>query len=118
MTWRAASPGAREETPWTHAGSEMVVLVLERRGQTTGPAVDHPGMPPQLVIQRAVAVPPEKRGKPFRFDLFLPHELPAGTVLIHPREDVLECYVDAHFNRVSPGSGGRSLRRATMTVRQ
>ncbi len=117
LVWRAASPGSPDAAPWTTPGDEITVLILQRVGQRPPPTVAHPGTPLQFIIHRAVAIPPEHQGRPFRFNVLLPRELPANTVLIHPREEVLECWVDRQFHRVTEGSAGaRSIRRCAMTV--
>jgi hypothetical protein len=106
LVWRAASPGSPEEAPWTTPGDEITVLIQQCIGRMPPPTVAHPGTPLRFLIHRAVAIPPEHRGKPFHFNALLPRELPANIVLVHPREEVLECWVDRRFHLVAEGSAG------------
>jgi hypothetical protein len=118
LVWRAASPGSPEEAPWAAPEDELTVLILHRMGQMPPPTVVHPGTPLRLIVQRALAIPAEHAGEPFYFNALLPRELPIATVLIQPREDVLECWTDHRFHLVAPGSpSARAFRRAIMTFR-
>jgi hypothetical protein len=116
--WHAQRFASPQDFPWVHPYGSTMVVILNRTGKIDRPEWARRLRAPRLILQSAVAIPPEQWGEPFRFQAMLTHELPTGTLLVNPDLDVVEGSVDSHLRLSTPGSANtRSLRRITMEVR-